>query len=66
MSIRKTQIACSVGDQARHAMDEYAERHAVTLTEAVRRAAMLLDKVDRGELRVFTADGETRAEVFTL
>lgn len=66
MSTRKTQIACSVGDTARKEMDEYAERHAVTLTEAVRRAAMLLAKVDRGELRVFTADGETRAEVFTL
>lgn len=64
--MRKTQIACSIGAGAREVADRYAEQHGVSLTETVRRALMMLHKVDTGELRLFAADGETRAEVFTL
>lgn len=64
--VRKSQVVCSIGSAAREAADAYAERHDVTLTETVRRALVLLDRVDKGELRVFSRDGETRAEVFTL
>jgi len=66
MTRRKEQIACSIGGTARAAADEYAGRHDVSLTETVRRALMLLSKVDKGEIRLTSGDGVTRAEVVLL